>query len=201
MQNSKEIILFFGSYNPVHVGHLAIANYIVECFNFREFWFVVTPQNPLKKNSSLLDERQRKYMLELAIGDYKKFYVSDIEFYLPKPNYTIKTLTYLQEKYPNTKFSILVGGDNLKSFNKWKNYKIILRDYPIYVYKRQDTECKKYLEELLLEVPEAKIEILDAPQFEISSSFIRKSISENKDVRFFLDPEVWEYINKMNFYK
>lgn len=201
MQNKNEIILFFGSFNPIHIGHLAIANYITECYNFREFWFVVTPQNPLKQNSSLLDQRQRKYMLDLAIDGYKKFYVSDIEFYLPKPNYTINTLTYLQEKYPNKKFSLLIGGDNLQSFTKWKNYNIILRDYFLYVYKRPKIEIKESLKKLLLEIPTAKIELIDAPQFEISSSFIRKAISENKDIRFFLTAPVWNYINNMNFYK
>lgn len=201
MQNKKnEILLFFGSFNPIHIGHLAIGNYISENYDFKEFWFVLTPHNPLKTKENLLDDRQRKYMLELAINNYPKFKISDIEFYLPKPNYTINTLTYLSEKFPNKKFSLLIGGDNLENFHKWKNYKIILRDYKLYVYKRPNTKILEKYNEFKQEIPTTEIEILESPQFEISSNFIRTSIKQGKDIRFFLPDKVWNYINKMNFY-
>ncbi|MCF0206125.1 MAG: nicotinate-nucleotide adenylyltransferase, partial [Bacteroidales bacterium] len=138
MQNRKEILLYFGSFNPIHIGHLAIANYLVEYTNVDELWFVVTPHNPLKKSSTLIDDRVRQHLVQLAINDYPKFRVSDIEFYLPKPNYTATTLAYLNEKFPDYRFCILVGGDNLESFHKWKNYQVILNNYKIYVYKRNN---------------------------------------------------------------
>ena len=193
MYNNNEIILFFGSFNPVHIGHLAIANYIVEFVNIHEFWFVVTPQNPLKKTTNLLTDRERQYMVELAINKFPKFKVSDIEFYLPKPNYTINTLAHLQEKYPAKNFSLLIGADNLESFPKWKNYEQILKNHKIYVYKRPNYDLPNY--------ENANIEILNAPQIEISSSFIREGIKKNKDVRFFLPETVYNYILKMNYYK
>ncbi len=193
MQTNNEIILFFGSFNPIHTGHLIIANYITEFKNIHELWFVVTPHNPLKETKSLLKDRDRQYMTELAIDNYPKFKVSDIEFYLPKPNYTINTLAYLQEKFPSKKFSLLIGGDNLATFHKWKNYEKILEKHKIYVYKRPGS--------LLPEFENADIEVLDAPQIEISSSFIRKAIKENKDIRFFLPQKVYRYITEMNFYR
>lgn len=193
MQNNNEILLFFGSFNPIHIGHLAIANYITEFKNINELWFVVTPQNPMKKASNLLNDRDRKFLTELAISNYPKFKVSDIEFYLPKPNYTINTLTYLQEKFPTKKFSLLIGGDNLETFHKWKNFKIILDNFKIYVYKRPTYNIQNF--------ENANIEILDAPQIEVSSSFIREAIKNNKDIRFFLPEKVYKYILEMNFYK
>lgn len=193
MYNNKEIVLFFGSFNPIHIGHLAIANYVVEFVDVKELWFVVTPQNPLKKITNLLPDRERQYMVELAINKFPKFKVSDIEFNLPKPNYTINTLAYLQEKYPNRKFSLLIGGDNLESFTKWKNYEQILKNYKLYVYKRPNYELAHY--------ENSNIEILNAPQMEISSSFIRDAIKMNKDVRFFLPENVYDYMLKMNYYK
>ncbi|MDD4148965.1 MAG: nicotinate (nicotinamide) nucleotide adenylyltransferase [Bacteroidales bacterium] len=193
MSNNNEILLFFGSFNPIHIGHTAIANYLCEFCNIHELWFVITPQNPTKKASTLLNDRDRQYLTQLAIEDYPKFRVSDIEFYLPKPNYTIDTLTYLKEKYPNLNFSILIGGDNLESLHKWKNYRKILDNYKIYVYKRPCYE--------LPEFKNANITIVDAPQMEISSSFIRKAIKENKDIRYFLPPKVYDYILKMGWWK
>lgn len=193
MSNKKEVILFFGSFNPIHIGHLAMANYIVEFCDIDELWFVVTPQNPLKTKDSLLKDRDRQHLVQLAIGNYHKFKVSDIEFYLPKPNYTINTLTYLSEKYPQKQFSLLLGGDNLESFHKWKNYKIILEYYKIYVYKRPNYHIPTF--------ENSNINILEAPQIEISSSFIRQGISANKDMRFFLNEKVYNYIKEMNFWK
>ena len=193
MSNNNEILLYFGSFNPVHIGHMAIANYLAEFCDINELWFVITPQNPVKKSATLLNDRDRQHLVQLAIEDYPKFRVSDIEFYLPKPNYTINTLTYLKEKYPNKKFSILIGGDNLESFHKWKNYQKILDDYKIYVYKRPGNK--------VVEFENSDITIVDAPQMEISSSFIRKAIKGNKDVRFFLPPKVYDYVIKMGWWK
>ncbi|HOZ30702.1 MAG TPA: nicotinate (nicotinamide) nucleotide adenylyltransferase [Bacteroidales bacterium] len=193
MPNKNEILLFFGSFNPIHNGHLAIANYLTEFYNFKELWFVVTPQNPVKKSNTLLNDRDRQYLVQMAIDGYPKFKVSDIEFYLPKPNYTINTLTYLSEKYPKNKFSLLIGGDNLESFHKWKNYRKILENYKLYVYKRPGCEVQEF--------EDANITILDAPQMEISSSFIRKAIKEEKDVRFFLPETVYQYILKMGWWR
>jgi len=194
MQNSaKEILLYFGSFNPIHVGHLAIANYLVEYTQVNELWFVVTPHNPLKKSSTLIDDRVRQHLVQLAIGDYPKFRVSDVEFYLPKPNYTITTLTYLTEKYPDYKFSLLIGGDNLETFHKWKNYDVILKNYKIYVYRRPG--CK------VVEYENSDIEIVDAPLIEISSSFIRQSIGKGLDVRFFMPEKVSEYVDKMGYWQ
>jgi len=193
MSNNNEILLFFGSFNPIHIGHTAIANYLCEFCNIHELWFVITPQNPFKKASTLLNDRDRQYLTQLAIEDYPKFRVSDIEFYLPKPNYTIDTLTYLKEKYPNLNFSILIGGDNLESLHKWKNYRKILDNFKIYVYKRPCYELPKF--------KNANITIVDAPQMEISSSFIRNAIKENKDIRYFLPPKVYDYILKMGWWK
>ena len=193
MQNKREILLYFGSFNPIHIGHLAIANYLVEYTGVNELWFVVTPHNPLKKSSTLIDDRVRQYLVQLAIGNYPKFRVSDIEFYLSKPNYTINTLTHLSEKFPDYNFSILIGGDNLETFHKWKNYDVILKNYKIYVYRRPGCEVVEY--------ENSNIEIVDAPLIEISSSFIRESIRQGKDVRFFMPEEVARYIDQMGYWK
>ncbi len=193
MQNNNEIVLFFGSFNPIHIGHLAIANYITEFCDISELWFVVTPQNPLKAASTLLNDRDRQHLVQLAIDQYPKFKVSDIEFYLPKPNYTINTLAYISEKYPTKKFSLLIGGDNLESFHKWKNYRLILDNYKLYVYKRPGAETREF--------ENSNIEILDAPQIEISSSFIREAIKSGKDIRYFLPDKVYKYILEMGWWK
>jgi nicotinate-nucleotide adenylyltransferase len=193
MQNNNEIALFFGSFNPIHIGHLAIANYVTEFEGIQELWFVVTPQNPLKNANSLLKDRDRQHLVELAIDKYPKFKVSDVEFYLPKPSYTINTLTYLREKYPTKQFSLIIGGDNLETFHKWKNYKLILENHKLYVYKRPYAEIKTY--------ENSVIKILDAPQMEISSSFIRQAIHDNKDIRFFLPEKVYKYVVEMGFWK
>lgn len=193
MQNKREILLFFGSFNPIHIGHLAIANYLVEFTNANELWFVVTPQNPLKKSSTLIDDRVRQHLVQLAIADYPKFRVSDVEFYLTKPNYTVTTLAYLSEKYPDYNFSILIGGDNLETFYKWKNYETILRNYKLYVYRRPNANVRQY--------DNSNIEIVDAPLIEISSSFIRESIGKGKDIRFFLPEKVFKYIDEMGYWR
>ncbi|MFK7782629.1 nicotinate (nicotinamide) nucleotide adenylyltransferase [Psychroserpens sp.] len=191
-----KIGLYFGTFNPIHVGHLTIANHLAEYSDLDKIWFVVTPHSPFKKKSSLLDNRQRYEMVYRATEDYIKLEPSDIEFNLPQPNYTIDTLTYLQEKYPEHEFALIMGEDNLKSFHKWKNYELILDNHNIYVYPRisngtVDTQFNTH----------SKIRKVDAPIMELSSTFIRKSIKEGKNVRPMLPEHVWEYLDEMNFYK
>lgn len=187
--------LYFGSFNPVHIGHLAIANYMVEFTGLDEFWFVVTPQNPLKQKANLLNDFDRLEMVKMAVEGDERMQVSDIEFYLPKPSYTIDTLTYLKERNPNRNFKILMGSDNLDNFSKWKNHEIILQNYGVIVYPRPGFSSPS------VELQKNIIIAKDAPQMEISSSFIRNAIKEGKDVRHFLPPKVWEYIDKNGFYR
>ncbi|RNC88348.1 MAG: nicotinate-nucleotide adenylyltransferase [Winogradskyella sp.] len=191
-----KIGLYFGTFNPIHVGHLTIANHLQQHSDLSQVWFVVTPLSPFKKKSSLLDNHQRLEMVYRATKDYSNLRPSDIEFHLPEPNYTIDTLTYLNEKFPEHEFALIMGEDNLKSFHKWKNYEIILDNYNIYVYPRI-SEGK--IEHQFIEHP--KIHNVDAPIMEISSTFIRKSIKEGKIVRPMLPEHVWEYVDEMNFYK
>ncbi len=186
--------LYFGSFNPIHIGHLAIANYMIEFSDLDEIWFVVSPQNPLKKKSSLLNEFDRFDMVELAIKDDLRMKPSDIEFNLPKPSYTIDTLTYLSEKNQKHNFNLIVGADSLQSFHKWKNYEEILKQYKLFVYPRPNCNIDSYKDH-------ENVKIINAPLMEISSSFIRKSIKEEKDIRYFLPAEVFKHIEKMIFYK
>ena len=188
--------LYFGTFNPIHIGHLTIANHLAEHSDLDQIWFVVTPQSPFKKKSSLLDNRQRYEMVYRATESYLKLKPSDIEFGLKQPNYTIDTLIYLEEKFPDYEFALIMGEDNLKSFHKWKNYELILENYSVYVYPRisegkTDTQFKDH----------PKIHHVDAPIMELSSTFIRNSIKEGKNVRPMLPHSVWEYIDEMNFYK
>ena len=191
-----KIGLYFGTYNPIHVGHLIIANHMAEFADLDQIWMVVTPHNPLKKKATLLDDHHRLQMVYLATEDYPKIKPSDIEFKLPQPNYTIITLAHLQEKYPNHEFSLIMGEDNLKTFHKWRNYEVILENHDIYVYPRisdepENIELKSH----------PKIHVIDAPIVEISSTFIRNSIKEDKNIQPLLPPKVWEYIDHNNFYK
>lgn len=192
--------LFFGSFNPVHIGHMAIANYIAEYSPLKEVWFVVSPHNPLKKKESLLSERDRFYMTELAIGDDTRFRVSDIEFTLPRPSYTIDTLAHLTEKYPSRRFTLIMGEDNLTTLHKWKNVEILVRQYPIVVYPRlyPGRRSSKRLQEILAM---ASIQEIDAPVMEISGTFIRSAIGDGKDVSWFVPAPVWKYIREMHFYE
>lgn len=191
-----KIGLYFGSFNPIHIGHLVIANHMAEYSDLNQVWFVVTPHNPFKKKSSLLDDYQRLEMVYRATKDYTKLKPSDIEFNLPQPNYTINTLAYLQEKHLNYEFSLIMGEDNLKSFHKWKNYQLILENHDIYVYprvseKKVETQFDGH----------KKIHHIDAPIMELSSTFIRKAIKAGKNVKPMLPEFVWEYLDEMNFYK
>lgn len=188
--------LYFGTFNPIHVGHLIIANHIVENSDLDQLWMVVTPHNPLKKKSGLLADYHRLQMVHLATEDYDKIIPSDIEFKLPQPNYTVNTLAHLQEKFPQHEFSLIMGEDNLKSLKKWKNFELILNDYHLYVYPRISTDV---VPEEFLNHP--NIHQVNAPIIELSSTFIRNSIKEQKNIKPMLDAKVWEYINHNLFYK
>ncbi len=192
----KNIGLFFGTFNPIHVGHLIIANHLAEFSDLDEVWLVVTPHNPHKKKSNLLDDTHRLTMVRIAIEDYPKLKVSNIEFDLPQPNYTVNTLAVLEEKYPDKKFCLIMGEDNLKSFHKWKNYEVILERHPIYIYPRISKGTAKNQFSNLKNITR-----VDAPIIEISSTFIRKGIKSNKNIRPLLPQNVWQYIDEMNFYK
>lgn len=192
----KRIGLFFGTFNPVHIGHLILANHLLQYSDLSEIWMVVTPHNPFKKKSSLLNNQYRYDMVWQLCEEYPGIRPSDIEFNLPQPNYTVTTLAHLEDKYPQYDFSLIMGEDNLKSFPKWKNYEVILERYQILVYPRY-SEGETHSE--LLDHP--KVSVIDAPRIEISSTFIRKAIKEGKDVRPLLPPMVWKYIDEMNFYR
>lgn len=193
--NSK-IGLFFGTFNPIHIGHLALANYIMEYSNLQELWLVVTPHNPHKLKKTLLDDYQRLHMVHLATEEYPKIKPSSIEFNLPQPSYTVNTLAHLREKYPDKDFTLIMGEDNLKSFTKWKNHEVILEDYNIMVYPRIAAGT---VDASLINHPH--IHKIDAPIIEISSTMLRAGIAAGKDLRYFMHHKVHEYIEEMSFYK
>lgn len=186
--------LFFGSFNPVHIGHMVLANYMLEFTDLDKIWFVVSPHNPLKQKDSLLHERQRLQMVSLAIGDNNKMKASNIEFKLPQPSYTVNTLAYLKEKYPDNDFALIMGTDNLENFHKWKNYEEILKNYQLYVYPRPEAGGGELLKN-------KNVKFLNAPLMEISSTAIRKAIKEKKDVRYFVPLAAWEYMRESHFYE
>ena len=194
--------LYFGTYNPIHVGHLIIANYMADYTNLDQVWFVVTPQNPLKKKSTLLEDYHRLALVKIAIDDNNKLKASNIEFKLPQPSYTTNTLAYLNENYPEHDFSLIMGEDNLRTLHKWKNYEEILNNHTIYVYPRALTEQEQseQNEENALALHKNVI-TCDAPVMKISASFIRKAIKEKKDIRYLLTEPVFKYVTEMNFYK
>ncbi len=188
--------LFFGTFNPVHIGHMIIGSYMVEFTDLDEVWFVVTPHNPLKEKQSLLPDLHRYRMVEEATEDYPRLKPSNIEFGLPQPNYTVNTLAYLTEKYPETEFVLIMGEDNLKTLHKWKNYETLLENYAVYYYPRIYSESQDD------QMPiKGKFHRIEAPVVEISSTFIRNAIKQKKDIRAMLPPGVWNYIDTMNFYK
>lgn len=193
----KTVGLFFGSFNPIHIGHLILANYIIENSDLEEIWFVVSPQNPFKVKASLLEEYNRLEMVNQAVKNYPKMKASNIEFSLPKPSYTIDTLTYLKEKFPTTNFCLIMGEDNLQSLHKWKNYEKLLENHQIIVYPRVFNEKKE--EETYLQ--HENIHLINAPIIELSATEIRRMIKEGKNVRPMLPPEVFEYIDGSSFYK
>jgi nicotinate-nucleotide adenylyltransferase len=188
-----KIGLFFGSFNPVHNGHLMIANYAAEFTGLDEVWMVVSPHNPLKKKKSLLNDLDRYDMVEMAVKSYPRIKPSDIEFFLPKPSYTIDTLAYLKDRYPTWEFVILMGADGLETFHKWKNNEAIVANYTRYVYPRPGfnrTSIENH----------QNLVWIDAPLIEVSSTFIRDAIKAGKNPCFFLPPGVHEYILKKKFY-
>lgn len=186
--------LFFGSFNPIHNGHMMLANYIVEYTGLRSVWFIISPQNPFKKKSTLLDDHHRYQLVQEAIADDPRFFASDVEFSMPKPSYTIDTLTYLSERYPDKEFVLIGGEDMLPTFHKWKNYEQILENYHLMVYNRPGAYENPYR-------GHPAIELIDAPQFGISSSFIRNAVGQGKDIRHFLPEKVYRYIREMHFYE
>lgn len=187
------VLLYFGSFNPIHHGHLIIANHVQQNTEIDQVWFVVSPQNPFKTSNGLLNEYHRLHLINLAIEGEKHLKSSNIEFGLPKPSYTITTLSYLQEKHPNYQFSILMGSDSFKNINKWKNAAIILKNYPLYIYKRPGFDIN--------ETFGANPVILDAPLLEISATHIRELIKKGKSIRYLVPDVVMEEIIKGNYYK
>jgi len=195
MPSTRKIGLFFGSFNPVHVGHMIIANFMVEHSDLDQIWMVVSPHNPHKNKKTLAKDRDRLHLVDLAIGHNPNIRPSDIEFGLPKPSYTIDTLTYLKEKYPSKEFSLIMGGDNLGTLNKWKNYEMILDNHHIYVYARPNYTLGDLADHKSVTVLE------DAPLLSISASYIRRQIKEGKNPQYLLPDSVYEYIKDSNLYK
>ena len=186
--------LYFGSFNPVHIGHLAIANYMIEFSDLEQLWFVVSPQNPLKEKKSLLDDHHRLEMVRLALEDDDRFRVSDIEFKLPTPSYTIDTLAYLEEKNPAHEFLLVMGADQLKTFRRWKNADLIAEKYHRLIYPRPGVDSVA-----IRSIPNATL--VDAPLMEISSSFIRQAIKDGKDIRHLVPAPAYTYLREMHFYE
>lgn len=188
-----KIGLFFGSFNPIHIGHLAIANYMVEFTELEQIWFVVSPHNPLKKKSTLLNDFSRLELVEAAIDNDHRFRVSKIEFGLPQPSYTADTLAHLIEKHPEHNFNLIMGGDNLKNIHKWKNSEFLLENYGIYVYPRPGSDLSQWKNH-------PNIHITDSPHFEISATFIRNGIKSRKNMTHFLPKKVWKMIDEFGYY-
>ena len=186
--------LYFGSFNPVHNGHMVIASYLSEFTDLDSVWFIVSPHNPLKTKSSLLKDHHRLQLVKIAIDDYPKLKASDIEFGLPQPSYTINTLSHLFDKHLEHQFVLILGADNLETFTKWKNWEQILELVELYVYPRKDSNGGE-----LLHHP--KVKVINAPKMELSSTFIREAIASGRDVRYMVPQAVWNYIREMHFYE
>lgn len=186
--------LFFGSFNPVHIGHMIIAQHMAEFSELRQVWLVVSPHNPLKKENSLARDYDRLHLVNLAVEGSSLLKSSDVEFNLPKPSYTIDTLVYLKEKYPSYEFELIMGGDNLSSLHKWKNYDILLRDYPIHLYNRKGTKENPY-------ASRGKFYYYDAPLLDISATWIRNLLREGKSIRYYVPDKVFEYLSHTNIYR
>lgn len=194
METNQKIGLFFGSFNPIHIGHMIIANIMAENADLNKVWFVVSPQNPFKPSKGLLHEFDRYDMVKAAIADHYKLEVSDVEFNLPKPSYTIHTLAYLTEKFPGRDFKVIIGEDNLENFAKWKNYEQILNQFGLYVYPRPhvtNSEWKRH----------SNVKMIEAPLLDISATYIRNCIKNNKSIRYLVPEPVEQMIRLKHFYK
>lgn len=190
----KKTGLFFGSFNPIHVGHLIIANSMLTGSELEEVWFVVSPQNPLKERSTLLADHHRLQMVRVAIEENYKMRACDVEFHLPIPSYTVVTLAHLGELYPDREFSLIMGSDNLDNFHRWRNYEHILENYEIYVYPRPG----HYGGDL---ASHPHVHLVDVPMMDISSSYIRERISKRQSVEYLLTEPVYKYLTEMHFYE
>lgn len=190
-----KIGLYFGSFNPIHNGHLIIANYIVDNSDLEQIWLVVSPQNPFKTSSVLLNEYDRLFLTRIAVEDEPRLKVSDVEFKLPQPSYTIDTLTYLEEKFPQNEFTIIMGSDSFQNLHKWKNADLILKKYSIIIYERPGHKVKEWIDK------GNKIKILNAPLLEISATTIRQNIKQGKSIRYLVPEKVREEIEKSGYYK
>jgi nicotinate-nucleotide adenylyltransferase len=185
--------LYFGSFNPIHVGHLIIASYARQFTDLEQVWLVVSPQNPLKQSATLLNEYHRLHLVQLAIAGDNNLRVTDIEFHLPKPSYTIQTMAYLQEKYPQHRFSIIMGSDSLQNLPQWKNYKQLVANHTLYIFTRPGFDIQNNIE--------ANISIIDAPLLQISSTQIRAMIKNGKSVRYLVPEAVAKDIEDNNYYR
>jgi nicotinate-nucleotide adenylyltransferase len=190
-----KIGLFFGSFNPVHIGHLIIGNFMATQTDLQQVWFIISPQNPLKPKKTLLRDYDRLHLVRLAIGDNLQLRASDIEFNLSQPSYTIDTLAVLKEKYPNNEFVLIMGGDNLASLPKWKSYELILRDYDIYVYSRPDYDVSALIAQPRVRLYEA------VPLMEISATYIRECLKNGKSIQYLVPDPVFHYLQTSNLYK
>lgn len=184
--------LYFGSFNPIHTGHLIIASHVVNQTDIQQVWLVVSPQNPFKPAAGLLNEYDRLHLVNLAIDDETSIRSSDVEFKLPRPSYTIDTLTYLKEKYPQHKFSIIMGSDGFQNLPKWKNADLLVKEYPFIIYKRPGFE--------VTDTWNADVQVLDAPMLDISATFIRNNLKEGKSIRYLVPDKVREEIERNNYY-
>lgn len=196
----KKVGLYFGTFNPIHVGHLIIANYMANTGLLDEVWFVVSPHNPHKDKNNLLEDHHRLAMVQRAIEDNIKLKASNIEFELPKPSYTVLTLQALKEKHPNYAFSLIMGEDNLRTLHKWRNFEYIIDNFEIYVYPRVAQNIEDGAEKNDF-AKRKNVHFCEAPVMNVSSTFIRKTIKENKDVRYLLTEPIFKYVDEMNFYK
>ena len=191
---TKKTGLFFGSFNPIHTGHMIIANYMLQFTDLDDVWMVISPHNPLKEKKSLLADHHRYAMVQIAVEDNSRLRASNIEFKLPQPSYTIDTLTYLEEKYPDIQFVLIAGSDIFPTFHKWKNYEELLKKYRFYIYRRPGYDAGDFS-------GHPNIHLFDAPLIEISSSFIRQAIADGRDIRYLVPDKIYQYIREMHFYE
>jgi nicotinate-nucleotide adenylyltransferase len=190
----KKVGLFFGSFNPIHSGHMIIAGYMLNFTDLDDVWMVISPHNPLKEKKTLLADHHRYAMVQIAVEDNPRLRACNIEFKLPQPSYTIDTLVRLEEKHPDHQFVLIAGTDIFPSFHKWKNYEILLENYKFYIYRRPGFNAGDYENN-------PHVTIFDAPLMEISSSFIRQAVFDGREIRYFVPEKVYHYIREMHFYE